>query len=85
VELCFFLPDLINTNLGTLETDVEANTALLTTIDGDTSTIAGDTTSLDAKTPALGTAAMAASTPVTIATDDTMMAPTVPHLEKDCL
>ena len=37
-------------------------------------TIAGDTTSLDAKVPALGTAVMAASSPVTIATDDTMTA-----------
>jgi hypothetical protein len=35
-------------------------------------TIAGDTTSIDTKTPALGTAAMAASTPVTIASDDTL-------------
>jgi len=35
--------------------------------------IAGDTTSVDDKTPALGTAAMAASSPVTIATDDTMI------------
>jgi len=38
---------------------------------GDTTTIAGDTTSMDAKMPALGTAAMAASVPVTLATDDT--------------
>jgi hypothetical protein len=34
-------------------------------------TIAGDTTSLDAKAPALGTAAMVASSPFTLATDDT--------------
>ncbi len=46
--------------------------ALLGTIDADTSTIAGDTTSLDAKQPALGTAAMAAASPVTIASDDTL-------------
>lgn len=46
--------------------------ALLGTIDGDTSTIAGDTTSIDGKTPAMGTALMAGSSPVTIATDDTM-------------
>ena len=38
---------------------------------GDTTTIAGDTTSMDAKMPALGTAAMAASVPFTLATDDT--------------
>lgn len=44
--------------------------ALLATIDADTRTIAGDTTSIDNKTPALGSAAMAASTPVTMATDD---------------
>ncbi len=53
----------------TLTTDANA---LLTTIDADTSTIAGDTTSLDGKQPALGTAAMAASIPTTIATDDTL-------------
>ena len=46
--------------------------AILTTIDADTGTIAGDTTSIDGKTPALGTALMAASAPVTIATDDTV-------------
>ncbi len=48
-----------------------AAATLLGTIDADTSTIAGDTTSLDAKAPALGTAAMAASSPFTLATDDT--------------
>jgi len=53
--------------------------ALLTTIDADTgsiatdtSTIAGDTTSIDGKTPALGAAATAASTPVNIASDQTV-------------
>lgn len=46
---------------------------LLGTIDADTSTIAGDTTSIDNKTPVLGSAAMAASTPVTMATDDVHM------------
>lgn len=40
---------------------------------GNLDTIAGDTTSIDGKTPALGTAAMAASTPVTLATDDTQL------------
>jgi len=44
----------------------------LANIDTDTTTIAGDTTSLDGKTPALGTALMAASSPVTIATNDTV-------------
>ena len=39
----------------------------------DLDTIAGDTTSLDAKVPAQGTAAMAASLPVTLATDDTQL------------
>ena len=43
----------------------------LTTIDSDTNTIQGDTTSIDGKTPALGSAAMAASVPVTLASDDT--------------
>lgn len=58
--------------------DDDANT-LLGTIDADTSsiatdasTIAGDTTSIDAKTPALGAAATAASTPVNIASDQTV-------------
>lgn len=46
--------------------------ALLGTIDTDTGVIAGDTTSIDAKVPALGTATMTGSSPVTIATDDTM-------------
>ncbi|MCP4527519.1 MAG: hypothetical protein GY833_16620 [Aestuariibacter sp.] len=49
-----------------------AANALLTTIDADTSTIAGDTTSLDAKLPAQGAAATAASTPVNIASDQTV-------------
>ena len=42
------------------------------TIETNSGTIAGDTTSLDAKAPALGTAAMVASSPVTLATDDTL-------------
>jgi len=49
-----------------------AAVVLLGTIDADTGIIAGDTTSLDAKQPALGTAAMIASSPVTIASDDTL-------------
>lgn len=57
---------------GALYTVDETAEALLITIDADTSTIAGDTTSIDAKTPALGTAVMASSSPVTIATDDTV-------------
>ncbi len=61
----------VNTNLGTIETDIEATNVLLGTIDADTSIISSDTTSIDAKTPSLGTAAMVASSPVTIATDDT--------------
>lgn len=44
--------------------DDDANTSL--------STIAGDTTSLDTKTPALGAALIAASTPVNIASDQTV-------------
>ena len=36
------------------------------------STVAGDTTSLDAKAPALGAALIAASTPVNIASDQTV-------------
>ena len=59
-------------DLDDVETLITAGNAILTTIDADTGVIAGDTTSIDAKTPALGTAAMAASSPITIATDDTM-------------
>ena len=44
---------------------------LLTTIDSDTGTIATDTTAINGKTPALGQAAMAASVPVVIASDQT--------------
>lgn len=62
------------------ETTNGAVEALITTMDVDTGTIvtntgtiAGDTTSLDAKTPALGSAAAAASSPTTIATDDPHM------------
>lgn len=65
--------------IATDDTILSATNALLTTMDADTSsmatdigTIAGDTTSIDGKTPALGTAAMAASVPVTLATDDTL-------------
>ncbi len=64
----------IPVTLATDDTLTAAANALLTTIDADTGVIAGDTTSLDAKQPALGTAAMAASSPVTIASDDTLTA-----------
>jgi len=57
---------------GSVYTRDSLGNAILTTIDADTGVIAGDTTSLDTKTPALGTAAMVGSSPVTIATDDTM-------------
>ena len=60
--------------IATDDTLTAAANALLTTIDVDTGVIAGDTTSLDTKTPALGTAAMVASSPVTIASDDTLTA-----------
>ena len=39
---------------------------------GNLATIAGDTTSIDGKIPAKGTALMAASTPITLATDDVL-------------
>jgi hypothetical protein len=55
-----------NAVLDQLELNQDAQTALLTTIDADTSTIAGDTTSLDAKIPALGQALAAASMPVVL-------------------
>ena len=55
--------------------DDDPAVALLTTIDADTGDILVDTTSIDGKTPALGTAVMAASSPVTIATDDTILLP----------
>jgi len=54
-----------NTLLGTIGTDISF-------IATDASTIAGDTTSIDGKTPALGAAATAASTPVNIASDQTV-------------
>lgn len=47
----------------------DSQTALLTTIDTDTGSIATSTASIDTKTPALGQAAMAASVPVVIASD----------------
>lgn len=47
----------------------QTQTAGLAAIFGDTTTIAGDTTSIDGKTPALGQAAMAASVPVAIASN----------------
>ena len=50
------------------DTQITAEQAILV----DTGVIAADTTSLDAKAPALGTAVMAASIPVTIASDDTL-------------
>jgi hypothetical protein len=59
-------------DIGALYTVDKTAEALLTTIDTDTSTIATDTTSIDGKTPALGTAVMAGSSPMTIATDDTL-------------
>jgi len=49
-----------------------ATSANQTTANSSLSTIAGDTTSLDAKTPALGAAVIAASTPVNIASDQTV-------------
>jgi hypothetical protein len=58
-----------NAVLDQIETNQDSQTALITTIDGDTSTIAGDTTSIDTKTPALGQALKAASVPVTLASD----------------
>ena len=60
--------------IATDDTLTAAANTLLGTIDTDTGVIAGDTTSIDAKVPALGSAAMAASSPVTVATDDTVMA-----------
>ena len=59
--------------VGSLSAKLRRVTTDLNTIDADTGVIAGDTTSLDTKTPALGTAAMVASAPATIATDDTMI------------
>lgn len=59
-----------DTHRVTLATSTSSGLALES--GGNLDTIAGDTTSLDAKQPALGTAAMAASSPVTIATDDTV-------------
>lgn len=50
-----------------------ATEASLALVNADTTTIAFDTTSLDAKVPSQGTALMAASLPVTISTDDTMI------------
>lgn len=47
--------DSIISELQDIEADVEANTALLTTIDADTGTIAGDTTSIDGKITACDT------------------------------
>ncbi len=46
-----------------------AEEATLVAVEADTTVIAGDTTSIDAKIPALGQAAMAASMPVVIASD----------------
>lgn len=69
----------IDADTSSIATDASTAAGLLATIDADTSgiatdtgTIAGDTTSIDGKTPALGTALVAASVPVTIATDDTV-------------
>jgi len=69
--------NLSGTGLATSALQTSGN-AILTTIDADTGTIstnsgtiAGDTTSIDGKIPSLGTAAMAASSPITVATDDT--------------
>lgn len=58
----------IDGKVSTAANQVTGN-ASLSSIDADTSTIAGDTTSIDGKTPALGQAAMAASVPVAIASD----------------
>ena len=61
-------------DLDDVETLITAGNVDLAAMEVLQTTIAGDTTSLDAKVPALGTAVMAASSPVTIATDDTMTA-----------
>ena len=65
---------------GELQTKDDGAATLLTAIDADTSniatdtsTIAGDTTSIDIKTPALGQAAMVASVPVAIASDQSVL------------
>lgn len=55
--------------LGTIDTDTGNIATSAASIDTDTSTIASDTTSLDGKTPSQGEAAMAASVPVVIASD----------------
>lgn len=57
---------------GTLTVD-QATAANLNCTEASAATIAGDTTSLDSKVPAMGTAVMTGSTPVTIATNDTMI------------
>jgi len=58
---------------GYFDIEIQAdNAGLALESGGNLDTISGDTTSIDGKTPALGTAAMAASSPVTIASDDTL-------------
>lgn len=57
-----------------------ATEATLGSIDTDTGTIAGDTTSIDGKTPSLGQAAMAASVPVVIASNQSRV-PTDANLQ----
>lgn len=52
---------------------VTDNGGSLTVDSADLSTIAGDTTSIDGKTPALGQAVMAASVPVAIASDQSVI------------
>ena len=63
----------IATNVLATQVIDEAGVVLKTSsIETDTGVIAGDTTSIDAKIAALGTAAMVASSPITIASDDTL-------------
>ena len=56
-----------------------ATSANQTTANSSLSTIAGDTTSIDGKTPSLGQAAMAASVPIAIASDQSDV-PTVANV-----
>jgi hypothetical protein len=79
VQLTDGVDDALVSAAGELQTKDDGAITLLGTIDADTSsiatdasTIAGDTTSIDGKTPALGAAATAASTPVNIASDQTV-------------
>lgn len=62
----------VDVNTDGLEALQTTANASLSSIDADTTTIASDTTSLDAKIPAQGAALTAASTPVNIASDQTV-------------